>query len=338
VTGTGKYVQIDLGSNTLKTLSDSPLTLYFVLPPKNYAAGVTISIYDSAGNQLMKRTSGGQISVVRSEILYLGAIDFTSKWAGSNIYWDNSDVDPANHHLTFAALDDPDIETKKYYQGVFFNWGSLVGIGPTSSWSDSTSPIYYPNNMTATTTWLSGTAASHDNKWSGTTFGAIPYDDAVYYPYNTTIDRLNYTASGYKGDICRFLTANGKAPEGSWHMPTGDEISTAVGGSYKVGTAAYSPTVNAFGTTPITNFGVSLQGFVCPASGYFADTARPLYEITKLSQYKSSSASYISGESDGYGRSNYVMNVAIVGWNPAGLAITSASYRYQPSPVRCIKL
>ncbi|MDR1882152.1 MAG: hypothetical protein LBR26_05145 [Prevotella sp.] len=140
-------------------------------------------------------------------------------WAGSNIYWNGST-------LTFDEE-----TTNRNYQGVFFKWGSLVGIDPSGSsssnmaWSTSKT-VYIPN--AATGAWTSSYAGTGNtyNTWDN-----IPYAD------NTVVGNIGdeTRASLYEvhdpanlvGDICRYLTDTGRAPGSpgtKWRMPTSEEF------------------------------------------------------------------------------------------------------------------
>jgi hypothetical protein len=170
-------------------------------------------------------------------------------FAGSNIYWDD-----AAQHLTFAPTSD---NTKQGYQGVFFKWGSLIGISPAltagagsgGTYFSTDMPIYVPDVSTHTS-WSVGKVTDYALGGSGAddTYDEIPYTDPPGY-----IDRtINYlygisdaaSYSTYKGDICRYLTDYGYAPPGNWRMPTDNELLDISGV-----TAAWSE------TSPVTQYG-----------------------------------------------------------------------------------
>jgi hypothetical protein len=134
-------------------------------------------------------------------------------WAGSNIYWDGS-------KLTFAPYGDT---SKRLYQGVYFLWGSLVGIRPWCGSKTQGNVVYVPTYVASnasTSTWdddepdVFGYASSYDDLPSlyGTTTSDGPNVD--YFAASSTADYANK-----KGDICRYLSATGAAPA-SYRMPT----------------------------------------------------------------------------------------------------------------------
>ncbi|MDR1527694.1 MAG: hypothetical protein LBS46_08535, partial [Dysgonamonadaceae bacterium] len=177
-------------------------------------------------------------------------------WAGSNIYWVETESATGAGYLTFSPLGD---RSKEMYQGVFFKWGSLVGASPTqyspgvSNDFDVNDTIYVPNHNAAKTaiSWVRTTpaAAVTVSRWTNPTghplyyWQGIPYVN-VSYPSSLNTD---YTddyltrdydsgmgdASGghdpvvYKGDICKYLSGQPHTPAGTWRMPTQAEFLSA---------------------------------------------------------------------------------------------------------------
>jgi hypothetical protein len=138
-----------------------------------------------------------------------------TRWAGSNIYWQwNDDDDPGEGgYLTFdVAL------TNTSYQGVYFKWGSLVGISPAGGSSAATVgdvALYIPD--VGSGTWDGTKKINSANPW-GSDWGSIPYTttgtgtvDSYLYDLGDAV----YTS--YMGDICRYLT------DGEWRLPNGSE-------------------------------------------------------------------------------------------------------------------
>jgi hypothetical protein len=159
-------------------------------------------------------------------------------WAKSNIYWDGT-----GKKLTFVTAEGN--TDKQGFQGVFFKWGSLVGVSPRGSYSNATA-IYVPYNYTDATP----TAA----KWKQTTRDAVKADTdipaatenwttwgentaaATDIPYmdRDRIGTLNsylidaahndeITYKGLRGDICQYLGKTQGALEG-YRLPTADEF------------------------------------------------------------------------------------------------------------------
>jgi hypothetical protein len=214
-------------------------------------------------------------------------VDFKKKlaFAGSNIYWDG-------FKLTFkeAGYTGPE----NYYQGVFFKWGSLVGISPAglefAEFTTST-PIYTPTFVsTSNKNWSKNTTSSvwldivpvRDNV-AGDRYSTYLMDDAR----NTDNDYAYWKAK--KGDICRYISENGYGPVeggvkygyrmptlyelGAKNMPNGSYITYSYDGpeGWKkagMGNDDYS-TSGAEGTRVMSSYAFnSVVGTILPASGY----------------------------------------------------------------------
>jgi uncharacterized protein (TIGR02145 family) len=215
-------------------------------------------------------------------------------FAGSNIYWDGS-------KLTFASAG---TTSKQFYQGVFFKWGSLVGISPAAqgsgtdgrSWSGAetiyrTTAYNGPATGSGTKpTWKSAVAAS--TVYS--TYAAIPYESDGFSSYGESQDHLNYTStktskwSAYKGDICRYLGEIGAAPSG-YRMPRDEEF---VSGGFTTG-GTFSPDYigTADGQKDFSSkaWGRNSAGLYFPASGCRYDSGSLNY-VADDGRYWSSSA------------------------------------------------
>jgi hypothetical protein len=167
-------------------------------------------------------------------------------WAKSNIYWETvSDVNDAKYpgYLTFAPAEAND--SKAGYQGVFFKWGSLVGVSPAQATNGSNAyagqsvPIYVPYNYTdnapAAAKWRASTNATEYTTW-----GAIPYLTEISYTGGYTggdytisntyaIDPERNTEAmyqGLRGDICQYISKTG-AVSGKYRLPIASEFGPA---------------------------------------------------------------------------------------------------------------
>jgi hypothetical protein len=131
-------------------------------------------------------------------------------WAGSNIYWDGN-------QLTFKPAGY--VGEANYYQGVSFQWGSLVGCSvyrrPLQGGIDidvSTMPIYLPTydaGSPTSSSWEETYANVSPRNWGDR--WAMPYED-VWLDWGnasrTRMDLYNMADteySAYKGDICRYI-------------------------------------------------------------------------------------------------------------------------------------
>jgi hypothetical protein len=150
-------------------------------------------------------------------------------WAASNIYWDET-----NQRLTFKEYGNLCTNNEDKYQGVFFRWGSLVGIDPSPSgatvgngvpWNSSSTgdtlfvPTYNASVPTGST-WQAKTGET----WSGTNPLSL-YGEAISANYGGGMDYFasysDYTNK--RGDICRYLSDIG-AVSGKYRMPTFYEL------------------------------------------------------------------------------------------------------------------
>jgi hypothetical protein len=153
------------------------------------------------------------------------------KWAGSNIYWDET-----AHTLTF----DPPYEMKNALaQGVFFRWGSLVGISPaltngSETWSGDEIiyvPTYSITGDVASVTWYADRASAYTQA-DYSLFNNIPYEDDTSLPSGSNVNSLDYASGAeakwmaQKGDICRFVALHSSHSGTPYYMPTLDQFGT----------------------------------------------------------------------------------------------------------------
>ncbi|MDR2805406.1 MAG: fimbrillin family protein [Dysgonamonadaceae bacterium] len=185
------------------------------------------------------------------------------RWAGSNIYWVEDPVGSNTGYLTFATHGTTD---KQFYQGLFFRWGSLVGVSSaqtnigtesspsyTDDFDVNKTYIYVPENPTANPpTWKRTTLKAARTAYGWNTHQFSRNYDFDYIPaVNVTLSSVaspsrydnylarNYVigddASGghdpgnYRGDICKYLTGQPNVPAGNWVMPTTSDIEAVDG-------------------------------------------------------------------------------------------------------------
>jgi hypothetical protein len=148
------------------------------------------------------------------------------RWAGSNVYWDPT-LNNNQGSLTFVPHGD---RTKEMYQGVFFKWGSLMGMDPSEYngnivWNSSNNILYVPtyNSTTpASSTWAATTGKDWDD---------IPYVTPTSGSASTDKLEAESNAANYalwKGDICRYLSESDEGGtgvvSGRYRMATGNEL------------------------------------------------------------------------------------------------------------------
>jgi hypothetical protein len=176
-------------------------------------------------------------------------------WAKSNIYWDAS-MNSGTGGLRFSE------STVYNYQGVFFKWGSLVGISPVGGTPGNSADgvvLYIPNVSDGT--WQESTIGTAHGLWPNSgTYESIPsYDyNGVGLPGSNLYPRIpayNY----YVGDICSYIT------NAVWRMPTSTELTTT---NYSNWVNGSTSNLNAEGMGTIT-YGRTYNsaGVFLPASG-----------------------------------------------------------------------
>ncbi|MDR0542994.1 MAG: fibrobacter succinogenes major paralogous domain-containing protein [Dysgonamonadaceae bacterium] len=133
-------------------------------------------------------------------------------FAGSNIYWDGS-------KLTFKPNNY--VGPENYYQGVFFRWGSLVGIAPVGEFGSSVR-FYVPQYNSGSSPGWSMSVNSYS--WTNVPYYKYPIVDSgsavATTPY-LSHDSINDTWhwNSLQGDICRYISENGYGPGGRYRLP-----------------------------------------------------------------------------------------------------------------------
>jgi uncharacterized protein (TIGR02145 family) len=131
-------------------------------------------------------------------------------WAGSNIYYD------ANlGHMTFAGHNDID---KMAYQGVYFKWGSLLGISTTGAMDTE-----YQPGVTMTFPKEGGVVTALSPAWNDIPYiaGETGEEGDLDSKY---LSQQGHNPNENKGDICKCLSDKKMGPPGKWRMPTASEF------------------------------------------------------------------------------------------------------------------
>jgi uncharacterized protein (TIGR02145 family) len=166
------------------------------------------------------------------------------RWAGSNIYRGS------DGNFAFAA---PNDMSKVKYQGLFFKWGSLTGVAPTSTGVENGGANYitYTHGVSGSATTADWSTIDYYGNDASETDALVPADD----------------------DICIAISND------TYRLPTKDEmyaLLNSVTTTPHVGDWRYiespSETVSADGTYPIPN-GTLVGNVFLPASGGAADYA-----------------------------------------------------------------
>ncbi|MDR1882308.1 MAG: fimbrillin family protein [Prevotella sp.] len=170
-------------------------------------------------------------------------------WATSNIYFKpevqgtgNGDGTGAGDvgSLTFAeSKADGTIGGKEGYQGVYFKWGSLVGVSTNTTgtgYDDNNTFLFIPDLATGKyhkykKGYVQGTpddiVSAYLDKAIDNTWGSIPVVNNNL-PDDRAVNALLplHSPEYYQGDICRYLSdnrsVNGSGLVSEWRMPVSD--------------------------------------------------------------------------------------------------------------------
>lgn len=228
-------------------------------PSQSGTADATLFAYASLWNASTTTDRTATIKFSRSGMsdIYITVIQTKAPpeakgWAGSNIYWDPNlrNSDGTKGRLTF---DEEGVTTHALYPGVYFKFGSLYAISPSTL-----KVLYKP---------------AESPQCDGYT--SIPYisenmvlrDETIHVPL-----KLHDPLKGI-GDICKHISDRGDGPGSSvqrkWRMPTKQESDSIrrTGGSPTISNAVPSDfgdkTVEGFHTTSVGRFpptGVTNEG------------------------------------------------------------------------------
>jgi hypothetical protein len=166
-------------------------------------------------------------------------------WATSNIYFKPDGTGAGDvGSLTFAEskADWTTFGGKEGYQGVYFKWGSLIGISTNTAgdtYDDYNTFLFIPDLTTGkyhkykvgnvTSTPGDIIVDAYLAKATGNTWGNIPCADDGTLPTGRAVDALSEIhnqEANYKGDICRYLSAkrsvNGSGLVNTWQMPVSE--------------------------------------------------------------------------------------------------------------------
>jgi hypothetical protein len=275
-----------------------------------------VSIAGGAQNKTVMRAAGGK------QERMVGGGD-----AGSNIYWDGSNL----------PFDKNDGTGNTKYQGVFFKWGSLIGVSPakTGGGNDFSSgtianegqndgtPIYLKVNGVWKKT---NVAYAVDQGWiSGSGWSAIPYS-SVSTPAGADAHTLLYNPDfeHHKGDVCNYI-------DPAYRMPTLTELKVFYSSSGYSGFSSSSITnqtadgKTAFSISYGTFTGISGTTYYLPASGYRGYSSGTLLNVGRNGHFWSGSA--LSGGNDACSLYFY-----------SSSACTDSNHRRYGFSVRCVKI
>jgi hypothetical protein len=268
-------------------------------------------------------------------------------FAGSNIYWDGT-------KLTFDGPGASENDQRK--QGVFFKWGSLVGVSPaltngSTDYSINTA-VYIPDYNSGSPSW---STTNIYPAWSSIPYVTDIVQSGDYFGNHLNTDAHN-TDNSYaywnakKGDICRYISENGFGPGGNWRMPTLAECGAPINVSWsqaspnpagangweRLGTESWSDITSSmtaandkYGTAVIANGGGKFYNGIFPAAGSrsgWSNDNGGLVNVGSIGFFWVSS---------NYHEDQYIVILSI---RSTDVKVgTSMTYRANGQPIRCVK-
>jgi hypothetical protein len=219
VTATGTAVTATFPTTGWTTTTATRLSPYRVFYPsltKVTVGSMSIKI-NSAAAQTFTNLSATFTQTLAAGVNYKVMVDVReNRWAHSNIYWEST-LNSGTGGLMF----DKTPMSHSDYQGVYFKFGSLVGIAPTNE----VDPLLYIPPVGGGN-WISTHTISTDDHglWpSAGTMPAIPYIATGASASNAAAENYLYNMGSavfgsYTGDICSYLTG------GDWRLPNAAEF------------------------------------------------------------------------------------------------------------------
>jgi hypothetical protein len=221
-------------NQTFENFPSTPATTAYSVQRVVYAGNEDITTIKINSATIGGTTHMGSVARFNHKLLPGRSYTLTVKfdelvWARSNVYWDDT-----AEQLTFVPANGT--TDNQGYQGVFFKWGSLVGISPaqvggSDAFSGST-PLYIPvvhastwkatdGNSTGSDTDIDVSVRHNYTVWSEASYiddteGDIPYMDPSQGGIGTDrsntwlidAERNNFeTYKGLRGDICQYIGA-----------------------------------------------------------------------------------------------------------------------------------
>jgi hypothetical protein len=181
-----------------------------------------LAVYPAASNSARIAFTAGRLR----DTVTVYRVPIVKMFARSNVMMVGSDK------LAFAVTAEDNLAMPAHSQGIFFKWGSLIGLSPSSAQpaNESEEVVYDPKyhvlyNPTGQSGWGTGLAGwdkiPYGYSWYGFNVPLQTVDDAdMFREFN---NNTGFDQSTGVGDICRYISSKGWV-EGKWRMPTYSEI------------------------------------------------------------------------------------------------------------------
>jgi len=251
-------------------------------------------------------------------------VDTHRGWAGSNIYWSGTDENDPTGYFTF------DLEqTGK--QGIFFKYGSLIGLAPTGMGTGQTTVIY-PTLSKYVPVEAQGVMGSVD-RWQNVPSFTQNISGTLGNSNRHLLIEHHNPAAGI-GDICKYISDKGNTPDkGRWRMPTKAEVEL-ITWNYAIYGSEWDQADGNVGTNNMVNgqsvHGVGLKSsngvLDIPAAGY----AQPSGTVTMVGRFGGLYSATPDGSASFVCVTTYnVGNNPIINRNPQGKSYVM--------PIRCVR-
>jgi hypothetical protein len=256
-------------------------------------------------------------------------------WASSNIYWVSTGGN--NGYLTFGS------PGTWGYQGVYFRWGSLVGISPGPR-VDSKTMVFVPTYNTGTPTASTWSVAYYTDA----EVSAIPFLDESYgYVSSANNDysdatlatvsdyRTNEMYSGKRGDICKYLGATRGGSVSGYRMPLMNEMSRngTIGGWNNPSVRSGYVVGNSDNYTPVSVPENNRDGTLDLSASVYAQGVQVGSVFLPASYVPGSSGYYWSGSAQSASKPNQAYYLIFYS---TGISMVSFT-RSNTITVRCVK-
>lgn len=164
------------------------------------------------GIKYVKITAGRMYVVIK-----VNCVPATEMFACSNVVLGD------DGRLTFATTEEENNYIPANAQGVFFKWGSLIGISSDNIPLDgqifgADNVVFKPENLSVTWDESSFSAIPYIDEFAGTN-GSSMDEDALLTYYDMGSSTPGYDEAAGKGDVCRYISDKGWV-DGRWRTPT----------------------------------------------------------------------------------------------------------------------
>jgi hypothetical protein len=302
------------------TTQQSSQYLFYKSPTQVTIGSLTLTI--GGADRVFSNITANFTEELAGGVNYVLVVDVKgNRWSHSNIYWDRS-LNSGTGGLTF---DKTATGAHSDYQGVLFQWGSLIGISPVGSGETSTSTITIYVPPVGGGNWDASHTVYHSSSlfnFGSSGWNGIPRLGDEPTTSNSAENYL-YTHNNfakYQGDVCNYL-------DNAWRLPNGEEFKTV-----KVVTAAATGSdpndAAGKGSVPYATCTSTLGPVLLPMSG------RRNYTLAEATYGAGIASVYWCGST---GSGAYAWTASFASTNIGVSVVGTSFYHNYGLSVRCIK-